>query len=78
VGRMRRHLTKLGTRLALVLDQALLKTTGITASTALDISTDGDVIVITPVRPRRRAAELASALDAINSRYAEAFKRLAE
>jgi antitoxin component of MazEF toxin-antitoxin module len=71
-------LTKIGTRLALVLDQALLKATGITASTTLDISTDGDVIVITPVRPRRRAAKLASALETINARYAGVFKRLAE
>jgi len=42
------------------------------------VSTDGDVIVVTPVRPRKRAAKLGSALEAINARYAGVFKRLAE
>jgi antitoxin MazE len=75
---MRKRLTKTGNSLALVLDRPLLKATGIDAHTVVEVSTDGDVIVVTPVRGRKRAARLAAALDEINARYAGVFKRLAE
>ena len=75
---MRKRLTKTGNSLALVLDRPLLEATGIDAATAVEVSTNGDVIVITPVRPRKRAVKLGSALEAINARYAGVFKRLAE
>ena len=75
---MRKRLTKTGNSLALVLDRPLLEATGIDADTPLEVSTDGDVIVVTPVRPKKRAARLDSALEAINGRYAGVFKRLAE
>ena len=75
---MRKRLTKTGNSLALVLDRPLLEATGIGAATAVEVSTNGDVIVVTPVRPKKRVANLASALEAINARYAGVFKRLAE
>jgi len=67
-----------GNSVALVLDKAVLKAAGMDASTTVDVSTNGDVIVVTPVRKKARAARLASALDEINERYAGVFKRLAE
>ena len=67
-----------GNSVALVLDKAVLKAAGMDASTTVDVSTNGDVIVVTPVRKKTRAARLASALDEINERYAGVFKRLAE
>ena len=75
---MRKRLTKTGNSLALVLDRPLLEATGIDAATTVEVSTNGDVIVVTPVRPRKRTAKLGSALEAINARYAGVFKRLAE
>ncbi len=75
---MRKRLTKTGNSLALVLDRPLLEATGIDATTTVEVSTNGDVIVVTPVRPKKRAAKLGSALEAINARYAGVFKRLAE
>jgi antitoxin component of MazEF toxin-antitoxin module len=75
---MEKRLTRTGNSLALVLDRPLLEATGIDASTAVEVSTNGDVIVITPVRSRKRAAKLSGALEAINARYAGVFKRLAE
>jgi antitoxin component of MazEF toxin-antitoxin module len=75
---MRKRLTRTGNSLALVLDRGLLAATGIDAATAVEVSTNGDVIVVTPVRPKKRAAKLGSALEAINARYAGVFKRLAE
>jgi len=75
---MRKRLTKTGNSLALVLDRPVLEATGIGATTTVEVSTNGDVIVVTPVRPKRRAAKLGLALEAINARYAGVFKRLAE
>ena len=75
---MRKKLTRTGNSLALVLDRPLLEAVGIDAETTVEVSTDGDVIVVTPVRAKKRAAKLASALEEINARYAGVFKRLAE
>ena len=75
---MRKRLTKTGNSLALVLDRPLLEATGIGPATTVEVSTNGDVIVVTPVRSKKRVAILGSALEAINARYAGVFKRLAE
>lgn len=75
---MRKKLTRTGNSLALVLERPLLEAVGLEAGMMVDVSTDGDVIVVTPVRAKRRAAKLASALEEINARYAGVFKRLAE
>ena len=75
---MRKRLTRTGNSLALVLDRPLLEAAKIDADTTLEISTDGDVIVIAPVRGKKRARKLAAGLEAVNARYAGVFKRLAE
>ena len=75
---MVKHLTKTGNSLALVLDRPLLKATKIDAETPLDISTNGDVILISPVRDPERAAKLRTGVESINRRYAGVFQRLAE
>jgi antitoxin component of MazEF toxin-antitoxin module len=75
---MRKRLTRTGNSLALVLDRPLLEATGIDAKTTVEVSTNGDVILVAPVRGKKRAAKLASALEDINARYAGVFKRLAE
>jgi antitoxin MazE len=75
---MRKRLTRTGNSVALVLDRPLLEAAGIDAGTTVDVSTNGDVIVITPVRAKKRALKLDSALEEINRLYAGVFKRLAE
>ncbi len=75
---MVKHLTKTGNSLALVLDRPLLEATRIDAATPLEVSTDGDVIVISPVRDDRREAKLRAGVERMNQRYAGVFKRLAE
>jgi len=65
---MIKKLTKTGNSLALVLDKSLLDQVGIDAATPLEVSTDGHVIVVSPVRARRRTARL----------YGGVFRRLAE
>jgi antitoxin component of MazEF toxin-antitoxin module len=75
---MRKRLTRTGNGVALVLDRYLLEATGIDAGTAVEVSTNGDVILITPVRAKKRARKLESALEEINRLYAGVFRRLAE
>jgi antitoxin component of MazEF toxin-antitoxin module len=75
---MAKKLTKTGNSLALVLDRALLEQTGIDAETPLEVSTNGEVIVISPVRAERRTARLKRVMEKAHGRYAGAFKRLAE
>jgi antitoxin component of MazEF toxin-antitoxin module len=75
---MVKKLTKTGNSLALVLEKALLDRAGIDASTPLEVSTDGEVIVISPVRGRRRTARLKRIVAAAHRQYGGVFKRLAE
>ena len=75
---MRKKLTRTGNSLALVLDRDLLEATGIRATTQLEISTDGEVIVISPIRSAKRTERLRGVMDRAHARYAGTFRRLAE
>ena len=75
---MLKKLTKTGNSLALVLDKRLLDRAQIDANTPLEVSTDGDVIVITPVRDRRRTARLKRIVAEAHRQYGGVFKRLAD
>jgi len=75
---MEKRLTKTGNSLALVLDREILEKTGITAETTLDVSTDGDVIVVTPKRSKARTEKLRQAMTEADAKYAGVFRRLAK
>ena len=75
---MVKRLTKTGNSLALVLDRPLLEAARIGAKTRLEVSTDGDVIVISPWRRRGRRARFRRAVEEINREYGGVFRRLAE
>jgi antitoxin component of MazEF toxin-antitoxin module len=75
---MNKRLTRTGNSLALVLDKPLLDTLQIDAETELEISTDGRVIIIAPVRTAARSRKLKHAVDHAHARYGGVFKRLAE
>ena len=74
---MEKRLTKTGNSHAIVLEKRILEATGIDASTPLEVSTDGDVILISPIRGEGRTAKLKRGTRAIHERYAGAFLRLA-
>ncbi len=75
---MIKKLTRTGNSLAIVLDKPLLEQLGIDESTELEISTNGDVLVMTPVRDRGRERKFRKAVERINRKYAGLFRRLAE
>lgn len=75
---MVKKLTRAGNSLALVLDKPLLEAAGIDADTSLEVSTDGSVIVISPIRPKRRTDRLKAVTAELDADFAGAFKRLAQ
>jgi len=75
---MVKKLTRTGNSLALVFDRDLLSSTGIDASTPLEISTDGEVIVVSPVRSANRTERLREIMRRAHERYGGLFERLAE
>ena len=75
---MRKKLTRTGNSLALLLDKELLEKLGIDADTPLEISTDGRVVIISPVRSAKRDQKLKATLDRAHQRYAGVFGKLAK
>jgi antitoxin component of MazEF toxin-antitoxin module len=75
---MRKHLTRSGNSLALVIDKSLLEALEIDADTELELSTDGDVLVVTPVRDPRRSERAAELVAEAHEQYGGVFRRLAE
>ena len=75
---MIKKLVRTGNSLALVFDKALLDEARIGADTPLEISTDGDVIIVAPVRRRGRAARMKTIVAEAHRQYGGVFKRLAE
>ena len=75
---MIKKLTKHGNSLAVVIDRAVLDLLKIDADTPLDISTDGQVLVIAPVRDEEHRDRFEKALESANREYGRALKRLAE
>ncbi len=75
---MKKKLTRSGNSVALVLDRDLLEAAGLDAGATVEVSTDGEVIVISPVRGARRTERLKRVMARAHDRYAGAFRRLAE
>jgi antitoxin component of MazEF toxin-antitoxin module len=75
---MKKYLTRQGNSAALVIDKPLLEATGITAETQLEVSTNGDVIILNPVRDAARIAAVKAIVDDAHARYAGVFQRLAK
>ncbi len=75
---MEKTLIKHGNSLALVIDKPILEMLQITPDTKLELTTNGDAILVTPVRDKRRQARLQAALDKINDKFGDDLKKLAE
>jgi antitoxin MazE len=74
VKRMTRH----GNSMALVIERPILELLHIDADTPLDISTDGEVLIVTPVRDKKRRKAFEEALEKTNRGYGGMLKRLAD
>ena len=74
---MVKTLTKHGNSLALVIDKPILDLLKIEADTPLEITTDGQRLMIEPADSKRRT-KLASAKRKVMAEWKDVFKRLAE
>ena len=75
---MHKCLVKHGTGLALVIDKPILEMLQITADTQLEVTTNGDAILITPIPDKRRQRQLQASLEKINQTFADDLERLAK
>ena len=75
---MIKRLTRHGNSMALVIDKGVLDLLNIGEDTPLDISTDGKMLMISPVRDEERRKQFESALAKVNRNYGRALKRLAD
>jgi antitoxin component of MazEF toxin-antitoxin module len=75
---MIKRLTKHGNSLALIIDRPILELLKIDADTPLEISTDGQVLILSPVRGAEQRKKFEEALERVNRKYGRALERLAE
>ena len=74
---MLKKLTRHGNSLALVIDKAVLELLNIDDQTPLEISTDGTILLISPVRDEERKRQFREAVVKANTKYGRALKKLA-
>ena len=75
---MIKKLTRTGNSVAVVLDKPLLEELGLDENAEVEVSTNGQIIVITPKRNSARDHKFRKAVDKVNRKYAGLFKRLSE
>jgi antitoxin component of MazEF toxin-antitoxin module len=75
---MIKTLTKHGNSLALVIEKPILELLGADAQTPFDVTTDGQVLILSPIKDSGRSDAFSVALDKVNARYPKALKKLAE
>jgi antitoxin component of MazEF toxin-antitoxin module len=75
---MIKKLTKHGNSLALVIDGSVLDLLKIDRETPLEVSTDGQLLIISPVRHSECRERFQKAPESANQNYGGALKRLAE
>ncbi|MBI4776324.1 MAG: AbrB/MazE/SpoVT family DNA-binding domain-containing protein [Deltaproteobacteria bacterium] len=75
---MIKTLTKHGNSLALVIEKPVLELLGADAETPFEVTTDGRVLILSPIKDPDRSDAFKKALDKVNVRYSKALKKLAE
>ena len=75
---MTKTLIRHGNSLALVIDKPILEMLDITAETPLELTSNGDALMVSPVRDRARQRKLRASLDKINARFGDDLQKLAE
>jgi antitoxin component of MazEF toxin-antitoxin module len=75
---MIKTLTKHGNSWALVIDKPILEILRISPETPFEVVTDGQCLVLSPVRDKADEKKFQSALEMVHKRFGRAMKRLAE
>jgi antitoxin MazE len=75
---MTKTLIQHGNSLALVIDKPILEMLQISADTPLVLTTNGDSLLVSPVRDKAREKKLRASLDKMNRKFGDDLRRLAE
>lgn len=75
---MIKSLTKHGNSYALVIEKPILELLRATPDTPFEIMSDGQCLVLTPVRDSKEEKKFQKSLDMVHARFGRAMKRLAE
>lgn len=75
---MRKKLTRTGNSVAIVLDKGLLEQLGLEENAEVELSTNGDVLVVTPIRDAVRERRFRRSAEKITGNYAGLFRRLSK
>ena len=75
---MIKKLTKHGNSAALVIDKPILSLLGPTADTSFEVRTNGNSLILTPVRDEEREKRLDEAFEENVKRYKKTFETLAK
>jgi antitoxin MazE len=74
---MRKKLSAIGNSLGIVIEKPILELLDITRDTELELKTDGDRLILTPIRKRRRQ-RVKEAVDEVLADHASTFRKLAK
>lgn len=75
---MVKSLTRHGNSMALVIEKPILELLGATPETLFNITTDGKVLILSPLKNEDLNKQVVKALEKINKKYEKALKKLAE
>jgi antitoxin component of MazEF toxin-antitoxin module len=75
---MIKNLTRHGNSYALVIDKPILELLKIAPDTPLEVSTDGQALIVAPVRDAKRKSAFRAALEKTNRKYGRTLRKLAE
>lgn len=75
---MIKNLIKHGNSHALVIDKAVMELLKIDSDTPLEVSTDGESLLIRPVRDVKSRRAVKDSLAKFNGKYSAVFKKLAQ
>jgi len=75
---MIKQLTKHGNSMTMVIEKPILELIGADADTPFEVTTDGQALILTPLKNSYGRAAFDAALETVNTRYSTALKQLEE
>ncbi len=75
---MVKTLTKHGNSYALIIDKPILEMLHISPDTPLEITTNGNALMVSPVREPLEEKKFEDAIEMVHKRFGRAMKKLAE
>ena len=75
---MQHSLTRMGDSLVFVISKEIQEQWNVLPETPLEVTADGDTLVLKPVRNNNHEADIEAAMQEADRRYSDTFRRLAQ